>query len=385
VSKKRGVLVWGLLALATILLFVSSVTVWAKRQLLDNQAWANSSTQLLANDEVRGAVAQTLVDRMFERIDVEAQLRARLPERSQGAAPVLASAFETASVRGADRLLQTEKAQVLWEQINKRAHAGVVKVLEGKNLGRNANISTANGAVTLDLRPLITRLATRLGVEDKLKANADPNAGQIVIMKSSQLKSAQTAVKLLNALSSLLLIVVFALYALAIYLARERRRLLLGATGVSLVLVGLLIASLLRYGSPVIVDSLVKVEANKRPVSVILAIETSLMRDIAILLVVYGLLVLVATVVAGPNRPSVAVRRWLAPTFREHPVVVWVAALAVFLILLAWGPAAGNRGLLGIAILAATAAIAIEALRRQTLREFPANPPGPVGKAPAAS
>jgi hypothetical protein len=48
-----------------------------------------------------------------------------------------------------------------------------------------------------------------------------------------------------------------------------------------------------------------------------------------------------------------------------------VAALAVFLILLAWGPTAGNRGLLGLAILAVTTAIAIEALRRQTLREFP--------------
>jgi hypothetical protein len=382
-SKKRGFLVWGLFALATILLFVSSLTVWSKRQLLDNQAWTNSSTQLLANDEVRTAVAQTLVDRLFQRVDVEAQLRARLPERSQAAAPVLASALESASVRAADRLLQTEQAQTLWKVTNERAHAGVVKVLEGEDLGKNGNISTANGAVTLDLRPLITRLATRLGVQDKLKANADPNAGQIVIMKSSQLKTAQTAVRLLKALSSLLLIAVVALYALAIYLAQSRRRLLLGATGASLVFVGLVIAALLRFLGPVVVDSLVKVEANKHPVSLILAIETSLLRDIAILLVIYGLLILLATVIAGPNRPSVAVRRWLAPSFRHHPVIVWLTALAVFLILLAWGPAAGNRGLLGAAILAATTAIAIEALRRQTLREFPENPRAPIGKIPA--
>jgi len=217
-----------------------------------------------------------------------------------------------------------------------------------------------------------------------LKANADPSSGQVVIMTSSQLKTAQTAVKLLKALSSLLVIVVFALYALAIYLAQNRRRLMLGATGASLVLVGLVVAALLRYLSPVIVDSLVKVEANKHPVSLILAIETSLMRDIAILLVIYGALVLLATVVAGPNRPSVAFRRWLAPSFRHHPVVVWATGLAVFLVLLAWGPSAGNRGLLGLIILAATAAIAIEALRRQTLREFP-DGPRPVGKASAPS
>jgi hypothetical protein len=120
-------------------------------------------------------------------------------------------------------------------------------------------------------------------------------------------------------------------------------------------------------------------------VSVIWAIETSVMRDIAIILVVYGALVLLATVLAGPNRPAVAIRRWLAPSFRAHPIVVWLAALAVFLILLAWGPTSGDQRLLGVAILAATTAIAIEALRRQTLREFPEGKSAAAGKAPGTT
>jgi hypothetical protein len=374
-SKKRGVLVWCLFGLATILLFVSSLTVWSKRQLLDDDAWADSSTQLLANDDVRGAIAQKLSDGLFARVDVKAKLREGLPPRAQGAASALAATLQnTVGPAAADRLLQRPRVQTLWQNLNKRAHAGVVKVLEGKDLGKNGNISTANGEVTLDLRPAITRLATRLGVEDKLKANADPNAGQLVILKSDQLDAAQTAVKILKSLSSLLLIAVFALYALAVYLARGRRRLLLGATGASLVFVGLVIGSLRHFLGGVIVDSLVKTAANKHPVSVIWAIETSVMRDIAVILVIYGALVLLATVVAGPNRPAVAIRRWLAPSLRHHPIVVWLAVLALFLILLAWGPTAGDRRLLGVAILAATTAVAIEALRRQTLREFPEDP-----------
>jgi hypothetical protein len=385
-SKKRGALVWSLLVLATILMFVSSLTVWSKRQLLDDQAWADSSTQLLENAEVRGAIAQKLSDGLFQRFDVEAQLRERLPPRSQRIAPVLAATLQnTVGPAAADRLLQRPRVQTLWENINKRAHAGVVKVLEGKDLGKNGNISTANGVVTLDLRPAITRLATRLGVEDKLKANADPSAGQIVIMKSSQLDAAQTAVKILKALSSFLVIAVIALYALAIYLARGRRRLLLGAIGGSLVFVGLVLASLRHFLGGVIVDSLVKTEANKNPVRVIWSLETSVLRDIAVILVVYGALVLLATVVAGPNRPAVAVRRWLAPSFRDHPIAVWATAAAVFLILLAWGPTAGDRRLLGVLLLAATTAVAIEALRRQTLREFPEDPPPAVAKAPGAT
>jgi len=381
-SKKRHLLVWSLFGLATILLFVSSLTVWAKRQWRDDQAWASSSTQLLANDEVRGAIAQKLSDALFARVDVAAQLRERLPPRAQGAAPLLAAALQNnVGPAAANRLLQRPRVQALWENANKRAHAAVVRVLEGKKLGKNGNISTANGEVTLDLRPAIKRLATRLGLEDKLKANTDPNAGQIVIMKSSQLKAAQTSVKILNALSSLLLIAVFALFALAIYLAQGRRRLLLGATGASLVFVGLVIASLRHFLGGAIVDSLVKTQANKHPVSVIWAIETSVLRDIAVILVVYGALVLLATALAGANRPAVAVRRWLAPSFRHHPIVVWTAALFLFLILLAWGPSAGGRQLLGVLLLAATTAVAIEALRRQTLREFPEDSPAAVGKA----
>jgi hypothetical protein len=378
--------VWGLFAVATILLFVSSFTVWAKRQLLDDQAWANSSTQLLANDEVRGAIAQKLSDGLFERVDVEAQLRERLPPRAQPAAAALAATLQnTVGPAAADRLLQRPRVQTLWQSANKRAHAAVLRVLEGKDLGPNGNISTANGEVTLDLRPAITRLATRLGVEDRLKANADPTAGQIVLMKSDQLGAAQTSVKILKALSSLLLIAVFVLFALAIYLAQGRRRWLLGATGASLVFVGLLVASLRRFLGTVIVDSLVKTEANKHPVSVIWGIETSVLRDIGILLVVYGALVLIATALAGPNRPALAFRRWLAPIFRHHPVAVWATGIAVFLLLIAVGPRAGNRQLVGLAILAVTTAIAIEALRRQTLREFPEDRPLAVGNAPGAT
>jgi hypothetical protein len=385
-SKKRGVLVWVLFALATILLFVSSLTVWSKRQLLDDDAWAHSSTQLLANDEVRGAIAQKLSDALFQRVDVEAQLRERLPAQRKGTAAVLAAALQNTVVpTAADRLLQRPRVQALWENANKRAHAAVLRVLEGKDLGKNGNISTANGEVTLDLRPAIMRLATRLGLEDKLKANADPNAGQLVIMKSSQLSAAQTAVKILKALSSLLLIAVVALYALAIYLAQGRRRLLLGATGASLVLVGLVIASLRRFLGGAIVDALVKTEANKQPVRVIWSLETTVLRDIAVILVVYGALVLLATALAGSNRLAVAFRRWLAPSFRHHPIVVWVAALFLFLLLLAVGPTAGDRQLLGVAILAATTAIAIEALRRQTLREFPEGPHPAVAKTPGTT
>jgi hypothetical protein len=76
-------------------------------------------------------------------------------------------------------------------------------------------------------------------------------------------------------------------------------------------------------------------------------------------------------------RPAVAVRRFLAPTFRERPLVVWGTAALLFLIVIAWGPTGATRRLIGIALLAGLVALGIEVWRRQILREFPVEPPAP--------
>ena len=88
-SVKRKILVWGLVAVATLLLLISSVTVWTKRQLLNTDGWTKTSGQLLANDTVRAAVSAKLVDALFQRVDVAEKLKQQLPDQLQAAAPVL--------------------------------------------------------------------------------------------------------------------------------------------------------------------------------------------------------------------------------------------------------------------------------------------------------
>ena len=54
-----------------------------------------------------------------------------------------------------------------------------------------------------------------------------------------------------------------------------------------------------------------------------------MLRDLAIALLAYGLLAVVAGFVAGPSRAAVGLRRRLAPTFRERPVLVYSIAWVV--------------------------------------------------------
>ena len=81
---------------------------------------------------------------------------------------------------------------------------------------------------------------------------------------------------------------------------------------------------------------------------------------------------------AGPGRHSVAVRRFLAPYLRDHPVGVYSVIAVVFLLWLSFMPGINNLGqVLVIVLLAVLAVVGIEVLRRQTAHEFPPHPNGP--------
>jgi hypothetical protein len=368
VSRRRSVVVWALLVLASLLTLVASLTIWSKRQLLNTDKFTSSSAKLLANDEIRAALSSRLVDLLDQRVDLTSQLQEKLPPRAKSAAPVAAAAIQNSAGRVIDAFLATSQAQALWEQANRRAHGALIKVLEGKDAGP---ISTADGNVVLDLRPFLQRIAARLGIEDRLKERAPATSGEIVILKSDQLDAAQTAVRVLKALSVWLVLLVLALYALAIYLARGTRRTKLEIAGFSFILVGLLLVVVRRVLGDAIVDSVVKVEASKPAVHAVWLIETDLLRDLAFALIVYGLLAVVGGFVAGPSRAAVALRRWLAPTFRDRPGVTYAFATFVFLLIVAWGPTGATRQWLGVLILAGLLGLGLEILRRQTVREFP--------------
>lgn len=379
-TRRRSVAVWTLIVLASLLALVSSLTVWSKQQLLNTDKFTSSSAKLLANDDIRTTLSNRLVDLLNQRVDVKSQLEQNLPPRAKGAAPAIAAAIQNSTGQIINAFLGTAEAQALWERLNRRAHTALVNVLEGKDAGP---ISTANGNVVLDMRPLIQRVADRLGVGDRLNQRAPPNAGEIVLLKSDQLDAAQKSVRILNALSSWLWIAVVAMLALAVYLARGTRRTMLEAVGVALLIVGVLLLIIRRFVGDAIVNSLVQTESSKPAVHAIWLIETDLMRDIALALLFYGLFALVAGIVAGPSRAAVALRRWLAPTWRERPVLVWIGATVLFLLFVAFGPSGGGRRLLGVLVLAALLALGLEVWRRQTVAEFPKDDEAPAPAPPA--
>src|SRR5262245_47236290 len=283
-TLRRSIAVWTLIVLASLLALVSALTVWSKQQRLDTDKFTSSSAKLLANDEILATVSNRLVDLLNERIDVQTQLEQNLPPRAKGAAPAIAAAIQNSAGQVITAFLGTAQAQEIWERVNRRAHTALVNVLEGKDAGP---VSTQNGDVVLDLRPLIQQVADRLGAGWRLKGRAPPGSEEIVLLRSDQLDPAQTGVRILHALSSWLWLAVVALLAAAVYLARGTRRTILMGAGAALLIVGVLLLIIRRFVGNWIVDSLVNVESSKPAVHAIWLIETDLLRDIALALLFY--------------------------------------------------------------------------------------------------
>src|SRR3954447_945687 len=358
---------WALVVLAAVIGLVSALNVWVKRQALSTDNWTQASSQLLENDKIRGALSVYLVDQLYTNVDVGGRLEQRLPPQFKGFAPPLAAALQDVAVRRANTLLGRPKVQALWREANRRAHKLFIAVLDGK---KNLLVST-NGEVVLDLRSLVQQLGERLGLGGKLAERLPPDAGQITIIKGNQLDAARKTVKVVRVLSYVLFFVVIALFAAAISIARGRRLRLLMAAGIGVLLVGLIVLVVRRYAGSYLVDALTTNEDDKDAVSASWAVGTQLLRNTGINAVIYGLGIMFAAWIAGVSRPARWVRRVLAPTMRDHPIVIYGAvAVALFLILIT-GPTDAQR-ILPLLVLFGFAFVGTELLRRQTEREFPA-------------
>jgi hypothetical protein len=362
----RRWLPWALVVVATIIALISALNVWVKRQALDTNNWTNASERLLENSEIRNALSVYIVDQIYQNVDVPAALEQRLPPQQRGLAAPIAGALQPAAIRLTDAILARPAVQRLWKEANRRAHQLLIALLDGKH---NVLQST-NGNVVLDLHALVAEVADETGIGTRLEQRLPAEAGQIVILKGNQLDTARKTVKVVRVLSYFLFFLVIGLYALAIYLAPGRRRTLLLAAGIGVIIVGFLILVVRRYAGTYIVDSLTTNPDAKDAVSATWAIGTELLRNVGINALVYGIAIVFAAWIAGPTRPATWSRRELAPVMRERPYIIYgVVTLLLFIILLA-GPTDSQR-VIPLLILFVFAYIGTEVLRRQTMQEFP--------------
>ncbi len=216
-------------------------------------------------------------------------------------------------------------------------------------------------------------LGAQLGLPAGVLARIPANTGVITVMRSDQLSDVQTGVRAVRILSVWLLVLVLVMFAAAVYLARGIRRETLRNIGWSFVIVGLLVLIVRRVAGNYAIDSLTSPPYRPAARDVFL-IGSSILGQVGKATVFYGLVAVVGAVLAGPTRYATRARRSIAPVLNEHQGMAWFGAGFVFLLLVFWGPTHALRTYWGVLLLGALLALGLWAFRRETLREFPADP-----------
>jgi hypothetical protein len=157
--------------------------------------------------------------------------------------------------------------------------------------------------------------------------------------------------------------------------------------GAALLVVGILLLVIRRAVGNYIVDALTSGESLRGAVDSTWLIGTSLLRTIGWALIVYGLVILVGTWLAGPSRYAFRARQAIGPTLRDRPGLAWGVLAVVYLLLVLWAPVPALSSWVGVLILGALVALGFEAFRRVVVGELgpgDTSPPPGAPTAPAA-
>lgn len=365
--RSHRILVPVLVVLGAVCLLVSTLSVWIRDVALDPDVWADTSGELLESQAVRDALAVHIVDQAYSSADVEARLEKSLPERLKPLAPAAASQLRGVAYQTASEALERPRVQELWRSTNRAVNEQLVALLEGDT----ERLQLSDGAVVLDLDQIVENVAGRIGAGDGATSTVQERVEPVVIMRSDQLSLAQDGVQALKALSFWPLILGLLLWALAVYLAPGRRRETVRMIAVSLILLGVLLLVVRRLGGSAIVDGLVQAESLKAAAADVWTVFTSLLAESAAAGILVGTVALAGTWLAGPTRRSTELRRRLAPTFRDRPVLPHVVLALVLMLVLLWGPTGTPRRFVSLVVVSLLAFAGLELYRRQVVREFP--------------
>ena len=364
--KRRRTVPIILLILATIVGLVSVLALWAKRQALETSTWVETSTELLEDKAIQDAIADFVVNTIYDNVDVQAEIASALPPNAALLAGPISGGLRQVATRATQEALQQEKVQGLWEDANRVAHERLLALLEDEG----KFVSTTDGEVTLDLTLLVSDVAAGIGIGGDIASKLPEGAAHIEILKSDELGMAQNAVELLKTLAWVLTALALLLYAAAIWTARGWHREMLRAVGFSFIAIGVIDLFARNAGGDAIVGALSESSTADTAVLHAWEIGTSLLKDTAESLIIYGIVMVFAAWLAGPSKVSTSIRYALTPYLRQ-PKYAYGLLAGILIVLFWWNPVIATGRLVPSLILIVLLAIGMEALRRQMIREFP--------------
>ncbi len=342
-------MVKGLIVLGSVLAFLSVFAIWIERQALNTDDWVTTSGRLIQNSTIRAAVSNYLVDQLYENVDVEKELKEILPGETKELAGPLSGGLRQVAGSGAEKVLETSTAQELWEDANRTAHEQLLAVLENKE-GTRSRPKTAKSASTS--AACSPTSPARSGSAPTLAEKLPPDAGQITILRSDQLKTAQNIAVAIKGLALVLSLLTFLVFGLAIYLSRDGRWVTVLFCGIGLIAAGFAVIVARQIAGGIVVGQLVERRSVKPAAEAAWSIGTSLMTSIATTVIIVGVLFGDRRLARLADRRGPRGRRAIAPALRDYAAYVYTGLAIVVCLYFLSAPTQGLRSFLTTLVVA---------------------------------
>jgi len=351
--------------LVGIVTVVAILSTWVDRQVFDTEEWGDTSLEMLQNPEIQKAVADYAVAELYENVDVDKELKDVLPGDTKDLSGIAAGALRQVADQGAQRALGDQRIQDLWRAANIQAHKTLIAVLEDDS----EVLSTDGGEVRLELQPLIVEIASQVGLGDQARERIPESVGQIEIVNSDELATAQTVSSLIHGLALVASLLALVLIALALYLSRGYRWLTMLWLAITLIIASVIILILRSVAGGILVPELANPDIQPAAQAAY-DIGTDLLKSIAWTVIWSSLLLIAAAWLISPNKAATSTRRFLAVPFGRFPGAVYaLLALAAFIFLITG--AGDQRGFLVRLMIVILVAIGTYFFRRQLMLENP--------------
>ncbi|HEY4278173.1 MAG TPA: hypothetical protein VGM91_08145 [Conexibacter sp.] len=352
-----------LIAFAAFLAVIALLGAWLDRQLLNTDDWTKTSVALLREDSIRVPLGNALAQAIADGSRTTTALQEVLPPRLQPLASQAGAFVADAAQRATQRLLDSPRVQQLWESANRVTHHQFVALMEGN--GREI----AGTGVVLDLRPMASEVAREAGFSGDLLTRLPNPTGRVVLLRENRLDALRKVVHILDTLAWLPGIAAVVLYGLAIWLAPGARRRALVVSGASLAGAGFLALIGRRVGGHELVNAVAGDGPYVTAASDVWRIGTSLLYELATVVIVVGLFAALGAWLAGPARSASWLRARIAPALAAPVAAVLSVTALAYIALIEWGPLSVLRKPIPILLFAAMLLVGVVLLRDQVVKE----------------
>jgi hypothetical protein len=308
-----------LIVLGCVLAPVAVLGAWAGNEVSDTGRWVATVEPLIHDPAIQNVLADKITKQITSQLNLTGTIDQASVQLNDKGLPRISSLLTTfgpqiaSAVTGfihssVQKVVSSPAIARVWVQANTVAHQAVVKVLSGQG---NGAISTSNGQIVLNLGPFIAVAKQDLVARGfSLASNIPPVSPTVALFQAKDLGKAQAGYRLITTLKVVLPILALLLLAAGVYVARHRRRALIGAAlglaaSMLVLAIGLLIARSIYLSS---------VPPSVLPGDAAAAAFDAMVHFIKVglrVVLAVGLVVAIGAFFTGPSRTAVQTRSGL--------------------------------------------------------------------------